>query len=323
MAMRGNRRDFLRWAGAGSAALALGGVAEMRPAAAAADTVPKRRFGKTDVELSIIGFGGTSMRNVEQDRVNRLVAESVEQGVNFVDVSPRYGNAEELAGPAVEPYRDDIFLATKTALRDREGAKEEFERSLERLRTDHLDLYQLHNLQDVENDVEAAFASGGAMEVLLEAKEAGIVQYLGFSAHTEEAALRAMELYDFDSAMFPINFVSEYQGGFGPRMIEKAVEREIAIFALKPMVRQRGQGDSDIRQMFSRLWYEPLYEPELASLGLRWTLSKPGVTSALPPGDPDLYELAVQLAKEYTPLTEEEEEEVYAMAQDYNPLFQV
>ncbi len=321
------RRDFLKAGAAGTAALAMGGMVGAGRAYAddvqqATGQVPRRPFGKTGEELSIIGFGGVSMRGVEQARVISLMEKSVEAGVNFVDVAPRYGNAEELAGPAVEPFRDDIFLASKTAKRNAQEAREELERSLERLRTDHFDLYQMHNIQSVENDVEAAFAEGGAMEALIEAKESGLVRYLGFSAHTEEAAMRAMELYDFDSAMLPINFVCEYQGDFGPRVIERAREKEMAVFALKAMVRQRGESSAESRQRFS-LWYEPLYEPEMAALGLRWTLSKPGVTSAMPPGNPDLYELALELAKDYRPLTEEEQDLVYAMSQEYEPLFRV
>ncbi len=319
------RRDFIKTTAFGTAAVTIGGAAGQQKVYAeesprSTKKVPRRPFGKTGEELSIIGFGGVSMNGVAPDRVMELMEKSVEAGVNFVDLAPRYGNAETLAGPIVEPFRDQLFLACKTAKRTAREAREELERSLERLRTDHFDLYQMHNIQNVQNDVEVAFADGGVMEVLVEARKAGLVRYLGFSAHTEAAALRALELFDFDSVMLPINFVCEYEGNFGPRVIEKAREKECAIFALKPMVRQRGQGSSESRRRYG-LWYEPLHEPELAALGLRWTLSKPGITSALPPGNPDLYELALELAKNYTPLTEEENSQVQAMAREYAPLF--
>lgn len=316
------RRDFLKTGVVGYGAWTLGalGFTPALRGETSKGTVPKRRLGKTGVDLSIIGFGGMSWRDLEQSRVNRMVAESVEQGVNFLDVSPRYRNSEVLAGPAIEPYRDEIFLASKTAERDAAGARSELNQSLDRLRTDHLDLYQLHNLQELERDVETAFGKGGAMEVLREARDAGVVRYLGFSAHTEEAAVRAMELFDFDTIMFPVNFVTEYRGNFGPRVLEKAFEREMGVFALKPMMTQRGARNSEIRQKYRRLWYEPAFERRQASLGLRWALSKP-VTSALPPGDPELYQMALNIAKDFSPLTADEEKEVYAMAQDYDPLF--
>ena len=105
----------------------------------------------------------------------------------------------------------------------------ELKRSLERLRTDHLDLYQLHALNNVKKDVDTAFSKGGAMEVFTEAKKSGQVKFLGFSAHSEEAALAAMERYDFDSVLFPVNFACHYKNGFGPKVIAKAREKGVAI----------------------------------------------------------------------------------------------
>ena len=120
--------------------------------------MPTRTYGKDGPKLSIIGFPGLMMRRVDQEQSNRLVAESIEHGVNYFDVAPAYGDAEVKLGPALATYRKKVFLACKTKLRDRAGAKAEFERSLERLRTDHFDLYQLHDRHDVAKDVDPAFA---------------------------------------------------------------------------------------------------------------------------------------------------------------------
>jgi len=137
-------------------------------------------------------------------------------------VSPTYGDAELKLGPALEPYRKKVFLACKTGQRRREGALEELNESLRRLRTDYLDLYQLHSITDVKDDVDVVFAKGGAIEVFLEAEKQGRIRYLGFSAHSEQAALAAMDRYDFDSVLLPINFATFYKGDFGPRVIAAA-----------------------------------------------------------------------------------------------------
>ena len=181
--------------------------------------LPRRAYGDTGERLSIIGFGGIVVSGVEQDHANRVVAEAVEKGVNYFDVAPSYGDAEIKLGPALEPYRKDVFLACKTEHRTGEETAAELQESLQRLRTDYLDLYQLHAITDVQKDVDAVFAKGGAMEVFLEAKKQGQIRYLGFSAHSEEAALAALDRYDFDSILFPINFATFYQGNFGPRII--------------------------------------------------------------------------------------------------------
>jgi len=117
----------------------------------------QRNYGQTGVKLSIIGFGGIVVMDAEQHHANRVVAEAFEKGVNYFDVSPTYGDAELKLGPALEPYRKKVFLACKTGQRRREGAAKELKESLKRLRTDYLDLYQLHSITDVKNDVDAVF----------------------------------------------------------------------------------------------------------------------------------------------------------------------
>jgi aryl-alcohol dehydrogenase-like predicted oxidoreductase len=204
-----------------------------------APKLPQRAYGDTGERLSIIGFGGIVVSGVEQEHANRLVAEAIEKGVNYFDVAPSYGDAEIKLGPALEPYRKDVFLACKTLHRTKEAAAEELKESLRRLRTDYLDLYQLHAISDVVKDVDVAFGKGGVMDLLVEAKKEGQIRCLGFSAHSEEAALAAMERYDFDSILFPINFATFYAGDFGPRVLEAAKAKGVARLALKAMARQQ------------------------------------------------------------------------------------
>jgi len=248
----------------------------------------QRKYGRTGVKLSIIGFGGIVADGAEQQHANRVVAEAFEKGVNYFDVSPTYGDAELKLGPALEPYRKNVFLACKTGQRRREGASEELNESLKRLRTDYFDLYQLHSITDIKNDVDAVFAKGGAMEVFLEAKKQGRVRYLGFSAHSEQAALAAMDRYDFDSVLLPINFATFYKSDFGPKVIAAAKSKGTAILALKSLARQQWPQGDPLRKQYPKCWYQPLIEREDARLALYFTLSQP-ITAAIPPGEESLF----------------------------------
>jgi len=281
-----------------------------------------RRSYKDEVELSLIGMGAIVLMGYDQAEGNRLVAEFVEKGINYFDVAPSYGDgeAEIKLGPALEPYRKNCFLACKTMERSADKARFELERSLQRLRTDHFDLYQLHAIEDVEADVDAAFAKGGAMEVLLEAKEEGKVRYLGFSAHSVEAAFAALDRYDFDSVLFPLNFCCVKEGDFGLQILERAKEKGAARLALKGMARQKWQDDDPLKKTFDKCWYEPLTDAVKADLALRWTLDHP-VTAAIPPGDLSLFRIALDSALHYKPLTNAERESVEAMARGLEPMF--
>jgi aryl-alcohol dehydrogenase-like predicted oxidoreductase len=148
--------------------------------------------------LSIIGFGGIVVTNATMEEAAARVGAAIDGGINYFDVAPSYGNAEQMLGPALAPYRNDVFLACKTGKRDRAGAEAELKQSLQHLQTDHFDLYQLHAMSTAE-DVERAFGPGGAMEAFVAARDAGLVRYLGFSAHSAEVALDALSRFPFDS----------------------------------------------------------------------------------------------------------------------------
>ena len=282
--------------------------------------IPKRQYGKTDVMLSVIGFGGIVVKDAEQKTADKNVAKAVERGVNYFDVAPSYGDAEIKLGPALEPYRKDVFLACKTAVRDYAGAKAEFEQSLKRLRTDHFDLYQLHAITDVEKDVERVFAEDGAMKLFMEAKKDGRIRYLGFSAHSHEAALAAMEWYDFDSVLFPVNFAGYLKGEFGQEVVKKAKEKDMAVLALKILARQRAPEDDPVRRQYSKCWYQPITDPDEAKLAMSFTLSQP-VTVALPPGEEKLFTMALDLVSDLKAITEEQLKELKVLASTLEPIF--
>ena len=279
--------------------------------------IEKRQLGKTGEKLSVIGFGGIVVNGATTAQASARVKEAIDYGVNYFDVAPTYGNAEEMLGPALKPYRKHVFLACKTTERLKEGARKELEQSLQHLQTDHLDLYQLHAVTSLE-DVDTIFDSGGAMETFLEARKEGKVRFLGFSAHSVEAAMALMDRFDFDTILFPFNFATWYAGNFGPQVMEKAREKEMGILALKSMAWRRWKEGEEHTN--SKTWYKPLQGPEEANKGLRFTLSHP-VTAAIPPGNEDLFSLALRLAVDFKPMNDEEIIEIKKMAMKTDPIF--
>jgi len=278
----------------------------------------RRPYGNTGEQLSIIAFGGIVVMGLDQREADRWVREAYDRGVNYFDVAPSYGDAEERLGPALKGIRDGVFLACKTGKRRKSEAAEELRASLKRLGTDHFDLYQLHALT-TEEDVEQAFGPDGAMEALVEARAAGLVRYLGFSAHSVKAALTALERFAFNSVLFPFNVTAFYHGNFGPQVLEAAQTRCVARLALKAMARGPWPEGAD-RSIHPNCWYEPYTDPAAAELALRWTLSLP-ITAAVPPGDPKLYGMALTFAERFRPLSDEELAQVRQQAEQAVPLF--
>lgn len=281
-----------------------------------------RELGRTGQRLSVIGFGGIVVVGTSQHEANRLVASAVDRGVTYFDVAPSYGNgeAEERLGPALEPYRSRVFLACKTQRRDAAGAQQELEQSLRRLRTDYFDLYQLHAMTKLE-DVDTVLGPGGAMETFTRAREQGKVRFLGFSAHSVEAAVELLRRFPFDSVLFPFNFAAYLSGNFGPQVVEAAQRAGAGLLALKGMARTRWpEGTPREQRRWQKAWYEPIDDRALAELALRFTLSLP-VTAAIPPGHAELWELALEVAQDPRPLTAEEEQRLRELATHTEPIF--
>lgn len=324
--MKIQRREFI--AGGVSATLAamLGPdlvAANVKDIEDSSGVLPRRALGKTGEKLSIVGLGGLSLMRGTQQETNELVAEAVDRGVNYFDVAPAYGRgkAEEMLGPALKPYRDKSFLACKTKMRDKKGALEELERSLMRLKTDHFDLYQLHFIADVDKDVKTALGSDGAMETFLEAREKGMVRYLGFSSHTVEAAMAAMESKLFDTILLPVNYRSHFQGNkFDRAPLREASRQKMGLLAIKPGARAKWESKERRKEVYPGCWYEPIQDPVEAALALRWTLGR-GVTAALPPGFPDFFRMALNVASKDKPLEPKELKALKQTAKELPPLF--
>ena len=282
----------------------------------------RRRYGRTDERLSIIGFGGMLVMNTTSQEAANYVAKAVDRGVNYFDVAPSYGNAQDCLGPALKPHRQKCFLACKTLKRDAAGAKAELEASLKTLQTDHFDLYQLHALTKVE-EVQQVLASGGSMETFVKAKRDGKIRFIGFSAHSEEAALAAIERFDFDSVLFPLGFPTWIKGQFGPPVHKKAKEAGRGILALKAMAHQKWPDSiKPENRRWNKTWYEPFDDSDQVALGLRFTLHLP-VTAMLTPGHWELFKMALDLAQAgaLTPLNDSERKVAEEIANKSDPIF--
>ena len=319
--MKITRRQFLGTQvalGVGAlAGLPLAGATEER-GSEAAPTLKRRLLGQTGEKLSVIGLGGVVLMKQEQKKADEIVARAVDHGVNYFDVAPTYGDAELKLGPALRPYRDKVFLACKSTRRDGKGVREQMEQSLRRLETDHLDLYQLHALTDVEKDIRAALAPGGAVEALVEARKKGLVRFLGFSAHSVEASLEALAVFPFDTILYPVNYVCHFRGDFDQKVIEEARKRKMGILAIKALAQTVWPKGAE--REYPNCWYKPIDDETEADLALRWTLSQP-VTAAVPPGDERLLWLAVRIALRHKPVTKAETAELEQRAASLEPIF--
>ena len=311
------RRSFIRNSALGSLALTIPAIRSFGNNFSADFKIPKRVLGKTGEKLSVIGFGGIMLNDNPQDFANELVSKAYDLGVNYYDVAPNYGNSQEKLGPALKPYRKNCFLACKTHERDAIGAQNNLDDSLSKLQTDYFDLYQLHALSSVEQ-VEKCFGTGGAMETVIKAKKEGKIKHVGFSAHSVDAALLAMENYDFDSILFPLNFACWNAGNFGPQIFEEAEKRGMGILALKAMALTRLEKGEE--KIFKNVWYRPIQDEEVMKMALKYTLSK-NITAAVPPGKNTLFLKALEFMNEYKPISETETNNLLALAKNTKPIF--
>jgi aryl-alcohol dehydrogenase-like predicted oxidoreductase len=321
------RREFIKM---GTAAGLAGSTGMLDPVARAQQTlkdaqpsdgrpIAKRKLGRTGEELSIVGFAGIVVMENSPSFASNIVAEAVDRGINYFDVAPSYGNAQERLGAALEPYRKNVFLACKEEDWTKDGSAKLLDESLRLLRTDHVDLYQFHALSKM-SDLEQIFGPNGAMETFQAAKKAGKLRFIGFSVHSVEVALAAMDRYDFDTILFPLNFVLYSQANFGPQILAKARRKQMGIMALKGMAKTTWPDSEKTNHPHSKCWYEPAAFPEEASLGLRWTLSQ-AITAAIPPGDERYFRLGMEVGQNFRPITEGEQRQLLAGAVGVNPIF--
>jgi predicted aldo/keto reductase-like oxidoreductase len=314
------RRTFLAGMGTAVGAGAMGNAAEVASALKAGD-MPRRLLGKTGRSLPVVGFPCLALKNGDQQAATEALHRAMDVGVDYFDVAPAYGKEGECeikTGEGLKGIaRDKYFLACKTQKDDAKEGRLELERSLKRLNTDHFDLYQLHCLQR-EDEVKQALGPGGVLEMILKAKEEGKVKHIGFSAHTTEAALAALDGFDFDSCMFPINFVEWYQTGFGREVMERAAAKGTAMISIKPV--SRGLWPKEVKKTYD-WWYRPLEDPKEYQLAMDWVLSLPGMVTTLPTSYYDVFDRTVEAARKHQPIGDDDKKTIQEIATNCLPIF--
>jgi aryl-alcohol dehydrogenase-like predicted oxidoreductase len=240
--------------------------------------IAKAPFGRTGHESTRTIFGAAALGSLTQAEADPTLELLLEHDVNHIDTAASYGDAELRLAPWLAQHRDRFFLATKTGQRDRAGAREEIYRSLERLGVDHVDLLQLHNLVDVI-EWETALREGGALEAAAEARDEGLVRFIGVTGHGLTVARmhrRSLERFAFDSVLLPYSYVQlrdeRYASDF-EALAAVCVERGIAMQTIKAITLAPWDG----REQTTSTWYEPLQEQDDIDLAVHWVLGRPGV----------------------------------------------
>jgi aryl-alcohol dehydrogenase-like predicted oxidoreductase len=235
-------------------------------------------FGSTGHLSTRTLFGAAALARVPQDVADQTLELLLEYGVNHIDVAASYGDAELRIGPWMQRYRDRFFLATKTGERTRDGAAAQIRRSLERLRVDQVDLIQLHNLTD-EEGWHTAMGPGGALEAALEAREQGLVRFIGVTGHGVQAPgmhVRSLDRFRFDSVLAPYDYPMvqnpDYARDFDA-LAGLCHARGVAVQTIKGIT----LGPWGERERTHTTWYEPLQRQEDIDLAVHWVLGRPGV----------------------------------------------
>ena len=285
-----DKRQFIKQSVAG--AVALGTTGKISAAIGGTNDILtpkvtpkiKRALGKTEFEVFPVVYGGIVSSRDGQAASNNYVAWALDRGINYFDVAPSYADAEEKLGISLKPFRKDNYLACKTAIRTRAEAEIEFEKSLSLLHTDYFDLFQLHALTTPE-DVDKVFAADGVIEMIEKEKQRGRIRKVGFSAHSQIQALRAMSLYDFDTVMFPINWQMDMLGKWGSGVANEARQRGMGVIALKGLVHRKWLNDEE-RETYPKSWVKPIdvSNTEMGIACLKYTF-KMGADVIVPPGD--------------------------------------
>lgn len=240
--------------------------------------IEKRPFGRTGHMSSVTLFGAAALKNVDQSTADKTLDILLEYGVNHIDVAPRYGIAEERIGPWMSGHRKDFFLATKTEQRTGRAARDQLAVSLDRLKTDCVDLIQMHALYHPD-EWDTAFGEDGVLRALVDAREEGLVRYIGITGHGWTIAAmhkRSLAAFDFDSVLLPYNRVfyanPRYAEEFDDIM-KLAEKRNFAVQTIKSIAR----GPWATKPATYNTWYEPLSDQQEIDKAVHWCLSRPGI----------------------------------------------
>ena len=320
---------------------------------------PRRPFGTRHgrgVMLPVLGFPSVALARLSDPSDQSLADEAVRHavqdlGIRYFDVAPEYGDgvAQERLGPALRPYREGVFLAAKTMFRTAEGSANDLTNTLAALKTNRLNLYQFHSIS-TEQDVDEILTEGGAMETFQKAKRNGVIDAIGFSAHSEPMAIRMIETGLVDTVMFPINFAAYHYGGIGKKVLETAMKYGVGVIALKagargrltevtgnevhvpahpfhhiPEFKRQEMIDFPVRtsKTHPTCWYEPEDDPEELNKLILWSLNQPGVTAVLPPGDLGLFDGIANMLRGKSEVPPFDQDDMQHMLQRYENIIPI
>jgi aryl-alcohol dehydrogenase-like predicted oxidoreductase len=286
--------------------------------------VEQRRLGRLGHQSSVLIYGAAALSEVGQDTADASIQLALDAGINHFDVAASYGDAELRLGPWMPTIRDRIFLATKTGLRDREGAWAQINHSLERLQTDHLDLIQIHAVGDLE-ELDLVTRSSGSLEAVVRAREEGLATWVGITGHGHQAPAthrEALARFPFDTVLSPLNFVlgqdpaylADYQA-----LVAEIQAQDVGLMIIKTVSR-RNWPEEPVEHNYST-WYEPFDDQQRISAAVAWVLSHPEVTGIATPGDVGLLPLLIEAERRLPETSLADAEQVLAGAGDYSSPF--
>jgi aryl-alcohol dehydrogenase-like predicted oxidoreductase len=280
-----------------------------------------RRFGRTGHNSSIAIFGAFAVSQATQAEADGIMEKVITAGVNHIDVAPSYGHAELRLGPWMARERERFFLGCKTMERTKEGAAAEMQRSLERLQVDSFDLYQLHAITSFE-ELDQVTGPNGALEALIAARDAGFTRYIGITGHgvdVPDVFLEALSRFDFDSILFPVNFIQYADPAYrrsAEELLKVCRQKDIGTMAIKSIAK-RPWGDLPQTHI---TWYQPFLELEHIQEGVNFALTQ-DITGICTSGDPEVLPMVLRACENFTPLTKSEQENLISQAHQYEPLF--
>lgn len=321
-----NRREFLKASGALTAGLvaqaALPASASTLPALpsnpATPNAMPARNLGKTGYRVGIFSLGGQAALEHADNEAEAvpLIEKALDLGVNYIDTSSIYGGpqrwSEQYVGQVMKKRRSEAFLASKTKERTKDGSMQMLEKSLKLLNTDHLDLWQLHDIGS-SNEVEQIFAKGGAMEALLEAREQKMVRFLGITGHFRpEPLIDCIHRYPFDTILMAVNAADPHHFSFSDQLLPLAVERQMGIIGMKIPARGRilSSWTPPPMEQQKHSWEGMVLAPTPGTLDMRqamyYALSLPISTVIIGCDSVAQLEHNIQLAREFTPFNQKQ-----------------
>jgi aryl-alcohol dehydrogenase-like predicted oxidoreductase len=283
--------------------------------------IPKADFGRTGHKSTTVIFGAAALGGVSQKVADETLEVLLRHGVNHIDTAANYGESELRIAPWLKREPGRFFLATKVDKRDEKGAREQLQRSLDRLGVDHVDLWQMHSLADpIEWD--QALSPGGVLDAALLAREEGLIKWIGVTGHGTQIAAthrRSLDRFDFDSVLLPYNFITMqnpyYRENFGA-LTETCEERHVAVQTIKSIAMRPWMERDHTRTT----WYQPLESPDDIDLAVWWVLGRPGVFLNSV-GDVDLLPLVLDAASRFHQQPEDQAMEALVERSHSVPLF--